>query len=352
MSKNIGGIQQIGIGVPNNRDMFKWYRENFDADIKVFDEDAEAPLMIGYTGGKVQSRSAIMAVNLQGGGGFEIWQFTSRETIKPKFELALGDLGILAARIKCKNVAELYEKFKKNGADTLGELNQAPNGEQHFFVKDPNGNIFNIVPGKEWFKDEGSLCGGVSGAMIGVSDIELARKIYSNVMGYDKVYYDKTEVFQDFKSLNGGEKTVRRMLLGNSESWNGPFSQLLGPSKVELIQLIGETPRKIFKDRFWGDWGFIHLCLDVSNMDAVKQACEANGFEFKVDSGTSFDMGDAAGRFAYVEDPDGTLIEFVEAHKMPIIKKWGWYWNLKKRKGAKPLPRWVVNALRFSRVKK
>jgi len=34
-------------------------------------------------------------------------------------------------------------------------------------------------------------------------------------------------------------------------------------------------------------------------------------------------MGEASGHFAYVEDPDGTLIEFVETHKIPIIKKLG-----------------------------
>ena len=31
-------------------------------------------------------------------------------------------------------------------------------------------------------------------------------------------------------------------------------------------------------------------------------------------------MGDAAGQFAYIEDPDGTLIEFVETHKVPLVK--------------------------------
>ena len=51
-----------------------------------------------------------------------------------------------------------------------------------------------------------------------------------------------------------------------------------------------------------------------------------------VDIDNSFDMGEAAGRFSYIEDPYGTLIEFVETHKVPIIKKIGWYINLKKRR--------------------
>lgn len=31
-------------------------------------------------------------------------------------------------------------------------------------------------------------------------------------------------------------------------------------------------------------------------------------------------MGNAAGHFSYNEDPDGTLIEYVETHKVPIVK--------------------------------
>ncbi|GAF77410.1 unnamed protein product, partial [marine sediment metagenome] len=70
-----------------------------------------------------------------------------------------------------------------------------------------------------------------------------------------------------------------------------------------------------------------------------------------VDSSKSFDMGEAAGHFSYIEDPDGTLIEFVETHKVPVIKKIGWYINLKKNPPEKALPGWMVKTLRFNRVK-
>ena len=62
-------------------------------------------------------------------------------------------------------------------------------------------------------------------------------------------------------------------------------------------------------------------------------------------------MGEASGHFAYNEDADGTLIEYVETHKVPIAKKIGLYLNLKKRDPAKCLPNWVVKCLRFNRVK-
>ena len=81
------------------------------------------------------------------------------------------------------------------------------------------------------------------------------------------------------------------------------------------------------------------------------------GFPFTVDSkksheGTGFDMGEAAGHFSYIEDPDGTLIEFVETIKVPILKKLGLYLDLTKRDPSKSLPLLILKSLRFSKVRK
>jgi len=94
----------------------------------------------------------------------------------------------------------------------------------------------------------------------------------------------------------------------------------------------------------------------MRGIDELKKFCGKKGFPFTVDSkeshaGNSFDMGEAAGHFSYIEDPDGTLIEFVETHKVPILKKLGLYLDLKKRDPHKALPDWMVKTLKFSRVK-
>ncbi|MFN6036907.1 MAG: VOC family protein, partial [Bacteroidota bacterium] len=90
----ISGIQQIGIGVSDVQKGFDWYRKYFGMDIPVFDEAAEANLMLPYTGGMPHQRRAILALNLRGGGGFEIWQYTSRKPVPANFTPALGDIGI------------------------------------------------------------------------------------------------------------------------------------------------------------------------------------------------------------------------------------------------------------------
>jgi catechol 2,3-dioxygenase-like lactoylglutathione lyase family enzyme len=351
MSKIISGIQQLGIGVADVETSWKWYRHFFGMDVPVFQEAAPAPFMTRYTGGVVQSRTATLALNLQGGGGFEIWQYTSRTPQPPVFQPEIGDLGILAGRIKTRNVAKAHARMSALRPPFISELVKNPLAAPYFFVRDPFGNLFTVSESDSWFGNGDAITGGPNGAIIGVSDIDKARELYTDVLGYDVEYYDEEGFFPDLAVIPGGNRKLRRVLLGHSEKRKGPFSQMLGPSVLEFVQLKGEKGRKIFENRFWGDLGFIHLCFDIQGMQWLKEELEAKGFPFTVDSGTTFDMGDAGGHFTYVEDPDGTLIEFVETHKMPIAKKFGVYIDLKKRNPVKPLPAFLLKLLRFNRRK-
>jgi len=352
MEKVISGIQQIGIGIPDVYKATDWYRKNFGMDIKVFEDAATAELMLPYTGGKPHDRTAILTLNMKGGGGFEIWQYTSRTPQPADFDLMMGDLGINCGKIKSIDVAKTFEEMTEAGLDIITPLEKNPAGDFTFFVKDLYGNIWQVVKGLEFFKEKTpSTTGGVVGAVIGSKDIESARALYSDVLGYDEVVYDETAAFADFTGLPGGDKTYRRVLLRHSKPREGGFSRMFGPTEIELIEVKGRKPRKIYKNRFWGDLGFIHLCFDIQRMDALEKDLSSNGFPFTVDSANSFDMGEAAGRFTYVEDPDGTLIEFVETHKVPIMKKIGWYIDMTKRDPRKNLPNWMIGALRFSRMK-
>lgn len=351
LSPIISGIQQIGLGNTDVQATFRWYHQHFGMDIRIFDEAAEAGLMLPYTGGEPRSRHAILAINIQGGGGLEIWQYTSREAQPPNFEPLLGDTGIYIAKFKCRDVKATYEAFRKRGLELLGEISQRPDGREHFYLKDLHGNLVEVIPADEWFKSGKGPTGGVYGCTIGVTNVEKALAVYSDILGYDEVVSDRTDVFDDFAVLPGGTHRFRRVLLRHSKARRGAFSRLLGPSEIELVSVEGRSPRKIFENRLWGDQGYIHLCFDINGMDRLREICKEKGFAFTVDSSDSFDMGEAAGHFSYIEDPDGTLIEFVETHKVPILKKINWYLNLRKRNPEKPLPNWMVGALAFNRVK-
>jgi catechol 2,3-dioxygenase-like lactoylglutathione lyase family enzyme/uncharacterized glyoxalase superfamily protein PhnB len=351
MKPIISGIQQVGIGNPFVHEAWRWYREKFGMDVKIFEEAAEANLMLPYTGGKPHKRHAILAVNMNGGGGFEIWQYTSRKPEAATFEIQYGDLGIYACKMKSRDVKATYEFLKKQNVNILGDISKNPNGDDHFYLRDLYGNVFEIVKAEDWFGKTNFTTGGSYGAVIGVTDMEKSIAFYSDILGFDKIIYDKEEIFSDTAVLTGGNNKSRRVLLAQSESRRGPFSKLLGNGEIELVKVYERTPNKIFANRYWGDLGFIHLCFDIQSMDKMKTLCESKGYPFTVDSGNHFDMGEAAGHFSYIEDPDGALIEFVETHKVPILKKFGWYLNLKKRDPNEALPNWMVKAMGLNRVK-
>ena len=355
---NIAGIQQIGIGVENLVEAWKYYIDIFNMDVKILDDNNVADIMAPYMGGKPRKKRAVIAINMQGGGGFEIWNHQQHQPQKPEFELQFGDLGCFAAKIKSRNVKHSFEEFSKKNVKILGSVNKSIDGKDTFFIGDIYGNTFQIVEDKYIFLDEHHSTGGPVGAIVGCSDIDKTLVLYRDILGYDKIIVDETGTFEDITFLPSGNKKFRRMLLTESSPRKGSFSHLFGQSYIELIQALDRTPKKIYEGRYWGDPGFIQICYDVRNMRELEKKCESLGFPFTADSAAkqkndaeSFEMGDAAGHFTYIEDPDGYLIEFVETHKIPIMKKLGIYLNLRKRDPEKPLPDWILKMLRFTRVK-
>lgn len=352
MSYIISGIQQLGVGNTNVQETFNWYRRAFGTDIKIFEEAAMAELMLPYTANKPHARHAILAISMNGGGGFEIWQYTSRVAQKADFKIQLGDIGIFAGKIKSYDIQKSYQHLKNFGAKFLTEITKTPCGRNHFYIYDLWENIYEIIEEKtSWYQKKDFTTGGILGAVIGVKNIDKSIGLYQTVLGFDKIISDTTSVFSDWNGVEGAQKKFRRVVLRNSKPRLGSFGPLLGDNEIELIEAKEYTPRFIFENRLWGDCGFIHLCFDIKNMRALQEACNKAGQPFTVDGGTGFEMGEAAGHFTYIEDADGTLIEFVETKKLPVVKKIGWYIDLRKRDPEKPLPNFILKALRFSRVK-
>ena len=349
--KVICGLQQVGIGVKNADESWKWYREHFGIDIPVVVDEGVAERMLPYTGGKPQPRYAILAISLQGGGGLEIWEPRGRDLNYPKQQPMLGDLGIFIAKIKCHDVPATYERFVRAGLRLLSAPKKSFAGLAHFYMADPWDNILEIEEDDYVFQPSKNFAtGGAGGAVLGVSDMDRSIAFYGQVLGYDKVRVDETGVFADMEGVPGGDRKVRRVLLERTKPFDGPLSPLMGTSHLELVQALDAPVVKLYENRYWGDPGYIQICFDVRNMDAVEADCKAAGHPFVCDSGADFGMGDAGGHFTYIEDPDGTLIEFVETFRIPVAKKYGIYINFTKRDDHKSMPRWMLKALRFLRV--
>lgn len=345
MSKIIYGIQQVGVGVKDANEAFRWYAKYLGADLMVFDDHNVAEDMAPYMGGQGRAKHAILAMNHNGGGGYEIWQFSEREPQPAAFDILLGDTGVNFMTVKSHNVQQAYQKLTGSGATLLTEPNAGQDGKAAFFFTDPYGNLIQVKHADNWFSKKNGPFGAVYGVGIGVSDIDTALPFYSGVLGYSKIAYD----YVDESQPDAGR--LRRVLLRMEQYPTGGFSPLLGESELELIQALDRQPRKIFENRYWGDLGYIHVCFDTRNIQDLIEECAAAGFPFTVQSDPNFEMGDTNGAWGYLEDADGSLVEFVEAHKVPLVKALNWSIKLKGRDPHKPLPNWLLKAMATKRVK-
>ena len=342
MHQFLSGIQQIGIGVKDASDAMYLYKALFGMNVLIFDDVAKASLMTQYTGETVYNRRAILTMNLKGGGGFEIWQFLDRQPSTVS-EVNLGDIGIFAAILKSNDIHLSHKRVKELDVFKVSEIYAEEGQKDYFWLQDTYGNTFKIIASCNWFNTSSFDLGGVVGAVIGVTNMQISLAFYRETLGIDTVLYDYTH------TENGLE--YRKVGLHKKATGKGAFNKLLGDVTIELVQVLNQTPKVIYKDRFWGDCGFIHLCFDVLNMNELKIHAGKNNHMFTVDSENTFEMDNASGRFCYIEDPDGTLIELVETHKVPILKKYGWFLDLRKRDRDKPLPNWMIKMLAISKVK-
>jgi len=349
----IAGVQQVGIGCMNLETAWKWYIDMFGVDVRVLEDDTVAERMLPYTGGQAQKRHAAIAINLQGGGGFEIWQYSNRQPKPADFQVAAGDLGVFACKVKSQDPKAFREQLLKK-YDKIGPLTKLPDGSECFYLVDPWGNYFQIIKDDYIFINEHRLNGGVVGAVIGCTDIEKTQALYRELFGYDKVVYDVTDEFEDMAFMEGGNGKFRRILLTHTETRKGSCAKLYGTTTIELVQALDRTPRKIYEGRYWGDPGFIQICFDVINMNDLKKKCAEVGHPFTVDSCPNdehFDMGEASGRFAYIEDPDGSLIELVETHKATVLKHPHITINLHHSDPNKTFPKLFFRLMGLFRVK-
>ena len=102
----------MGIGVPDVESSGDGTGKCSGVNVKIFEEATEAPLMTKYTGGKVHSRTATLALSMDGGGGFgdSAIHFKRYES---KFHHKLGDYGTFACKIKSRDVKFDISKYEE-----------------------------------------------------------------------------------------------------------------------------------------------------------------------------------------------------------------------------------------------
>ena len=87
-------------------------------------------------------------------------------------------------------------------------------------------------------------------------------------------------------------------------------------------------------------------------MKPLGKAWTNEGFGFRCDSNEALNMGDHTRvHCTYIYDPDEAWIEMIEVHKITILEKLGLFLDVQKRPASQPLPKWMLHALRFNRIK-
>ena len=110
----ICGVQQVGVGIKDVVEAYNWYIKAFGVDILVADDLGVAERMLPYTGGKPRPRRAVLAANLKGGGGLEVWQPMDNNITPPKEAAALGDYGIAVCKVlsRLKGLTAILDNLK------------------------------------------------------------------------------------------------------------------------------------------------------------------------------------------------------------------------------------------------
>jgi len=353
MTYVIQGIQHVGIAVTDMDKSLKLYRKLFGLDIPFFDAVAAAPLMDSHCNGETITKRASMILNHQGGCSVEVISPTSFKPSGPVFDLRQGDLGLGCTTVKTPDIRKMHEHALSILPDSCEkELNLDPLGRLTFYLRDYDNNLFQILESDQWFTNHGHPSGGIMGCTIGVSSIEKALELYSDILGYDEILHDSEDVFEDWSGLAGGEEKYRRVILKQSKPGTGGFAAVMGETTIELVQAIDRKGRFIFEERIWADTGIAHLGFDIRGMESLGKELDKKGFGFRCDTNDALSMGDHTSvHCTYIDDPDECWIELIEVHKIPILEKLGLFLNVQKREPSQPLPKWMLYALKFNRIK-
>ena len=353
MSYVIQGIQHVGIAVSDMDASLKLFRKLFGLDIPFFDAVAAAPLMDSHCNGETITKRASMVLNHQGGCSVEVITPTSFKPKGPVFDLSQGDWGIGCTTVKTPDIRKMHEHAREIVGDSCdAELCMDPLGRLTFYLRDYDNNLFQILESEQWFTNHGHPSGGIMGCTIGVSNIEDSLKLYSDILGYDKVLYDGEGTFEDWAHLPGGTERYRRIVLAQTSPSTGGFAAVMGETNIELVQALDRTGRFIFDERIWADTGIAHLGFDVRGMNELGKVLDEKGFGFRCDTNDALSMGDHTSvHCTYIDDPDECWLELIEVHKIPILEKLGLFLNVTKRDPQQPLPKWMLKALKFNRIK-
>lgn len=152
---------------------------------------------------------------------------------------------------------------------------------------------------------------GVNYVGIGVSDMDRSLKFYGDLLGFTEVMFDYTGFLPGMEKVTGKPKTKARVVMLKNQNM-GP----LGLGMIKLVHLLPpDKPEPLPADMLWGEIGVSEVALNTYGTadkfgEMVLKGCKPilTPASMQPPSGSAL----ASGNFAYIADPDGGCVEFVD----------------------------------------
>jgi catechol 2,3-dioxygenase-like lactoylglutathione lyase family enzyme len=295
------GVHHVGVGVKNLETMKSFYKETLGFT-NVFMEEPMGEVDGTYEMFRMPSARLAMIMLQQEAGGVidELVQMSNPVPRPIRKETRYGDIGVAKIAIAVSNVERLYEELKgKVNFCSKPKSTKIPGWGDYAFVygRDPEGNLIEFVSGSKL--RVANRFGGSRWIGISVTDLERSRSFYQKYLGFDTLVVNSHSSFSGLvDEISGGSKTqVQSCIISNSR----------GGGMLELFEVLKPRGRSIPLATYWGDFGYLEVCLLSNDIHETEKHCEKEGLEILC---RPVNEGERTS-FMYIRDPDGNPVEFI-----------------------------------------
>lgn len=313
----INALQHVGQGVWDIDTTYAFYKRHFGFKTKLNDVTVASKEMAAVIG-SVETMRMMMAANAKGGGIIELIQHKSKAIAPFPADGPYRRCGIAEVGYAVCHIDAVVADFQARGIRFLTPICELKlNGGRRWryaYLKDPDGLPLqlteDLVPGGS--AAAGAEVHGVAHVGIGVSSLERSKEFYENVLGFDRVLCEFVGRMPEMDAVTGSALPMNMVILERSAPASGPLGGLLTRGVVKLFEVPNGNVAHTYTGRCWGDIGCMEVCLDVSDLTETVATMRQKGVPIYLPP-VEINMGSGSkGMVAYVQDPDGTTIEFVE----------------------------------------
>lgn len=155
------------------------------------------------------------------------------------------------------------------------------------------------------------MINGVDYIGIGVENIDKSLRFYKDFLEFENVLFDYTGKLTGMEQVVDKQDVEARVVMLATENVS-PVAQ----GSIKLVQLLAPSkPRRPSMKYEWGNICIAEVCMNVRNIEEVyKLATVQKGFKPVLPPTYGLVPPGEECKFAYIRDPEGILIEFIEWH--------------------------------------